>query len=696
MKEERTSSRGSRVIWPFYPTEFQVTNDPMSVTMTMANQEGTVHIGRRTGTLPLLGFLIVAALGVSYGVGAASSPHAFAAGTGADCQPSSSPIASVDTALDNDISSQVGPGWIAGDAGYSTALPNGNEAFVFSDTVIGTAQTNGTATFTGLPNNSELVGALNALKSDYGGTYAAPGNLISDANGSSDEWQTASTYTVGSKQLIFVNEFAVIPGNFFDQYTGNSAIVTMSIPSTGSQLPVYSSITPIPADATTQWGNAMTSTSTYDYVYGFALSGMKLARIPVGETLIPSDWRYWNGSSWVSGEAHATIIQTTNEFTGVSKSSSGGYMALSIPNSVSTDKSIFASYACAPQGPWTTPVAFYTIPEVSSTGYANEIAYMANEHPEIKSTNGLVVSYSINTTDGLPALAANIHEYQPRFLLVNPGSSGGGSTTTTTTAPPPVTCAPAAEHSTPQPTAIAAIRAANGCPGYWVVNASGNVSAFGNAPNLGGLNGSVASPVIDVIATPGGNGYWLVTANGTVRAFGDAGSFGDMSGHQLNGGIVAMAATPDGGGYWLVGSDGGIFSFGDAQFYGSTGAMHLNQPVAGIGATPDGAGYWLVAADGGIFSFGDAQFLGSMGATPLNKPVVGMTADPAGRGYRMVAADGGIFSFGAPFFGSLGANPPAAPIVNMAPSTDGNGYYMLDAGGGVYSFGDAPFLGAAS
>ena len=266
-------------------------------------------------------------------------------------------------------------------------------------------------------------------------------------------------------------------------------------------------------------------------------------------------------------------------------------------------------------------------------------------------------------------------------------------TTTTTTAPPPVSCSPGAQQSAGQVTAMVATRGPNGCPGYWVVNAGGRVFSFGNASNLADLGGSVASPVIDIIATPDSAGYWLVTANGAVRAFGDAGSFGDMSGHQLNGQIIAMATTPDGGGYWLVGGDGGIFSFGDAQFYGSTGSMHLNQPVVGIAATPDGGGYWLVAADGGIFSFGDAQFLGSMGATPLNQPVVGMTADPAGRGYRMVAADGGIFSFGAPFFGSLGANPPAAPIVNMAPSTDGNGYYMLDAGGGIYSFGDAPFLG---
>ena len=270
------------------------------------------------------------------------------------------------------------------------------------------------------------------------------------------------------------------------------------------------------------------------------------------------------------------------------------------------------------------------------------------------------------------------------------------TTTTTTPAPAPVSCTPASEHPTGQPTAMAAMRAANGCPGYWIVNAGGNVYTFGNAPYLGGINGSVPSPVIDVIATPDGKGYWLITANGTVRAFGDAGSFGDMSGHQLNGQIISMATTPDGGGYWLVGSDGGIFSFGDAQFYGSTGAMRLNRPVVGVASTPDGKGYWLVASDGGIFSFGDAPFLGSMGATPLNKPVVGMTADPAGRGYRMVAADGGIFSFGAPFYGSLGANPPSTPIIGMAPSTDGNGYYMLGSPGSVYSFGDAPYLGGAS
>ena len=50
-----------------------------------------------------------------------------------------------DTSLDSVFANQQGPGWIGGDATYSTALPNGQEAFAFSDTLVGTAQPSGTA-----------------------------------------------------------------------------------------------------------------------------------------------------------------------------------------------------------------------------------------------------------------------------------------------------------------------------------------------------------------------------------------------------------------------------------------------------------------------------------------------------------------------------------------------------------------------
>jgi len=73
-------------------------------------------------------------------------------------------------------------------------------------------------------------------------------------------------------------------------------------------------------------------------------------------------------------------------------------------------------------------------------------------------------------------------------------------------------------------------------------------------------------------AQPGGSGYWLVTASGQVTAFGTAVNYGGMNGKHLNKPIVNILPTSDGKGYWLIAADGGVFSFGDATFHGSNGA----------------------------------------------------------------------------------------------------------------------------
>jgi hypothetical protein len=232
--------------------------------------------------------------------------------------------------------------------------------------------------------------------------------------------------------------------------------------------------------------------------------------------------------------------------------------------------------------------------------------------------------------------------------------------------------------------------------GYWVVDALGDVGAFGDAVNYGEAGGSVLDgTMVGITATPDGNGYWLVASNGGVFTFGDAAFFGSMGNTRLNQPVVGMAATPDGKGYWLVASDGGIFSFGDATFSGSTGGIRLNQPIVGMATDPSTGGYWMVAADGGVFSF-NAPFLGSMGATKLNQPVVGMAVDPATDGYWLVASDGGVFSFGAPFLGSTGSTVLNEPIVGMEAAPSGNGYRFAASDGGVFDFGSSLFYGSAA
>jgi Transglycosylase-like domain len=216
-----------------------------------------------------------------------------------------------------------------------------------------------------------------------------------------------------------------------------------------------------------------------------------------------------------------------------------------------------------------------------------------------------------------------------------------------------------------------------GGPGdYWITTDTGQVTALGEAADLGSA-GSISAAIVGMSATATGQGYWLVGLDGEVYAFGDASDFGSMGGIALNKPIVGMAATATGQGYWLAATDGGIFAFGDAGFFGSTGAMTLNSPIVGGASSATGQGYWLVGADGGIFAFGDATFLGSMGAEPLNEPVVGMSATKSGSGYWLVASDGGVFSFGdAEFVGSGVDLVGEGDVVDLAPLQGVDGYVL--------------------
>lgn len=202
--------------------------------------------------------------------------------------------------------------------------------------------------------------------------------------------------------------------------------------------------------------------------------------------------------------------------------------------------------------------------------------------------------------------------------------------------------------------------------GYWLVASDGGVFAFGAAFH-GSLAGTtITSPAVAIEPTPTGKGYWIAQANGKVSKFGDAELFGDGVSIKLNQPVIGMSATPTGKGYWLVGSDGGIFAFGDAAFLGSLGDKKLNAPIIDLAPMPDNKGYYLLGADGGVFTFGTAPFRGSTGDKKLNAPVVAMEVDASGTGYLFVASDGGVFTFGnTPFLGSLGNLKLNSPVLDL-------------------------------
>jgi hypothetical protein len=312
--------------------------------------------------------------------------------------------------------------WLGGDIGYSTALPNGQESFVFGDTILGSANPSGAASLR-FVHGSEMVGTMPHLVTDVTGTLSSPEPLIPDTL--PDAWQAGAIYVENGEQLMFVNEFAPVQGSIFNNFTGTSGIAVFSL---SSGVPRYSSITPLPTDPVTQWGVAMTQSAGYDYVYGEAFNtntgvwyGMKLARVRVGSSVETSGWTYWNGSTWVAGEANAAA-EPLPFVTGVIPLKNGsGFMGVGTGGTFGQAMQVDVTFACSPTGPWSSPQTIYSIPETAA--YPDEFAYMATFHPEISSNGELVTSYSVNSLDGLSALEQNVHQYQPRFIDIGFGSN---------------------------------------------------------------------------------------------------------------------------------------------------------------------------------------------------------------------------------------------------------------------------------
>lgn len=226
--------------------------------------------------------------------------------------------------------------------------------------------------------------------------------------------------------------------------------------------------------------------------------------------------------------------------------------------------------------------------------------------------------------------------------------------------------------------------------GAWVLDTTGTVHGI-ETDSLG--SSTAGASAVGIESAPGG--YWVVDSSGRIEAFGAAVHHGDLAGVALNAPIVAMRARADGAGYWLLGRDGGIFSFGSAGFFGSTGDLVLQAPVTTFDVPASGGGYWLNATDGGVFTFGPIPFHGSAAGREGQAQIVQLTARPDGTGYWVRDRPGTLSAFGAAMdHGSvtqLGfCRAPALADLESTPS--GNGYWQLGTDGGLFAFGDAATL----
>jgi hypothetical protein len=237
--------------------------------------------------------------------------------------------------------------------------------------------------------------------------------------------------------------------------------------------------------------------------------------------------------------------------------------------------------------------------------------------------------------------------------------------------------------------------------GYWLVDLAGNVFAYGDAPDLGGLPTTYGfwDWTVGIAPTQTGNGYWLATLDGKVYPFGDAGEgIIDHGPFEDDWAAGLVPAKGDGvGSYRLVTAKGRTLPSAAAlNNTTTTGPLFEDAPVLGAVANRAGDGYWVFNGNGRVATFGqNTGFYGDLRASALNHTITAMAPAPFGTGYWLLADDGFIYAYGsAKFLGTAQPGDPNGFFTVILPSATENGYRVGTYQGRVHNFGDAVNYGS--
>lgn len=301
--------------------------------------------------------------------------------------------------------------WYHGDYGQSIAIPNGRNLWLFSDTVSGTVDPNGTQNWGDqMIHNSALV-----TENGCSTVLVGPNN----AQGKATDW-----IPMGSRDVPNLDDYYWLNNPFIDgQYLRifllhmyndangfhviGSDIATLN--SAGTLVNVLSTPGSNNGEMGIWWGAGVVKEGSYTYIFGaqnkreYLVFGhyYYLARVPNGQVTTPSAWRYWNGSSWVTNQANAQFVMSGNGGVGSSatvyQKGPGSYVLIGKKEDVwGTD--VAAWTAPALTGPWTEKQPHLVAPIPNVDASAGEVTYLGLAHPQIVLPSGnLLVSWNFNS-----------------------------------------------------------------------------------------------------------------------------------------------------------------------------------------------------------------------------------------------------------------------------------------------------------
>lgn len=315
--------------------------------------------------------------------------------------------------------SNSGVGWTGADSTYSACLPGGREMWIFSDTLLGPVNPDGTRPQdTQFLNNSLVIQQGNRLSTVTGGTPQARTNIFQPETPGNWYW-TGSGIVTGQVWQQIVIEFKRTGSGMWDFAYADSKLARVRIDRLNHSIDYTLLPSQAPTKSFAAWVQRL---GAFTYIYGVEDLGlvkyMHIARVSGDDLRRP--WSFWTGSGWSASVADSTRVMAniSNEYSVTPWR--GRYLLITHDTAELFSSHIVAYVGDTPVGPFTDKTAIYTTPETGlfgSYGNANIITYNSHLHPELSTDSRLLITYNVNTLDST-LLYQDVSIYRPRFVDV--------------------------------------------------------------------------------------------------------------------------------------------------------------------------------------------------------------------------------------------------------------------------------------
>lgn len=327
-------------------------------------------------------------------------------------QNSAKTITAVPDPYFDSLFTRYGGGWTGGDVGYSHLLPDGRVMWLWGDSFLDTVYPNRRRPVVPFIHNSiTITDDAGNFTTFHGGSEKNP-KAFFPSKDPKIYWTNSAFLSKDKKYayILMANIFNTNEGGIFGFKFRGSSVGLIEL-STMTKIGVKD----FSMDSIIDWTATTLEEENYVYIYG-AESTKYTKFAHVCRTSVNNPMKkieYFDGTNWTTdAKKSSRLLKGVSEQFSVFNYQNKYYLLTQEGFIFSPD--IYLYDAASPVGPFTNKRKVYTTPQTGG----NIITYNAVAHPQYIKDGQLLISYSVNSTDGRD-LYKNADNYRPYFVRLS-------------------------------------------------------------------------------------------------------------------------------------------------------------------------------------------------------------------------------------------------------------------------------------